>query len=64
MPSKDVMHKFKKGKLHSGSKKGKIIKNRKQAIATMLSEKRKEAKHGGKYPHKRKARKAGSKRKS
>ena len=44
MPSKEVMHKFKHGKLHSGSKKGPKVKNRKQAIAIMMSEKRKEAK--------------------
>lgn len=49
MPSKDVMHKFKKGALHSGSSKGPIVKNRKQAIAIMLSEKRNEAAHGGDY---------------
>lgn len=42
MPSSEVMHKFKKGKLHSGSKKGPKVKDRKQAIAIMLSEKRKE----------------------
>lgn len=35
------MHKFKKGKLHSGSKKGPVVKSRKQAIAIMLSEARK-----------------------
>lgn len=42
MPSKEVMHKWKIGKLHSGSKKGPKVKSRKQAIAIMLSEKRKE----------------------
>lgn len=36
------MHKFKVGALHSGSKKGPIIRSRAQAIAVMLSEKRKE----------------------
>lgn len=49
MPSKEVMHKFKHGQLHSGSKSGPEVKNRKQAIAIMLSEKRNESKHGGKY---------------
>lgn len=44
MPSKNVMKKFKKGKLHSGSKKGPKVKSRKQAVAIMLDEKRKEAK--------------------
>ena len=43
------MHKWKAGKLHSGSKKGPVIKSQKQAIAVMLSEKRNENKHGGKY---------------
>lgn len=45
------MHKFKHGQLHSGSKKGPEVKNRKQAIAIMLSEKRNESEHGGKYTH-------------
>ena len=48
MPSKQVMHKFKTGQLHSGSKKGPKVKSRKQAIAIMLSEKRKEK--AGKKP--------------
>ena len=37
-----VMHEFKKGKLHSGSKHGKKVTSRKQAIAIALSEQRKE----------------------
>lgn len=41
MPYDEVMHKFKHGKLHSGSKKGPVVKNRKQAIAIMMSEKKK-----------------------
>jgi Family of unknown function (DUF6496) len=49
MPSKNVMHKYKQGKLHSGSKSGPTVKNRKQAIAIKMSEERKEKKHGGKY---------------
>ena len=32
------MRKYKAGQLHSGSKKGPIVKNRKQAIAIGLSE--------------------------
>lgn len=32
------MHKFKKGALHSGSKKGPKVTNRKQAIAIAMSE--------------------------
>jgi len=41
MPYDQVMHKFKHGLLHSGSKEGPKVKNRKQALAIMLSEKRK-----------------------
>jgi hypothetical protein len=33
-----VMHEFKVGQLHSGSKKGPLVKNTKQAIAISLSE--------------------------
>ena len=33
-----AMRKFKKGKLHTGSKKGQVVKSRKQAIAIALSE--------------------------
>jgi hypothetical protein len=33
-----VMKEFKQGKLHSGSKKGPVVKSRKQAIAIALSE--------------------------
>jgi len=54
MPSKEVMPKWKAGKLHSGSKTGPKVKNKRQAVAIMLSEKRAEDKHGGKYPEKRK----------
>ena len=42
MPSENVMHQFKHGTLHSGAKRGRKVKNRKQAIAIMLSERRKE----------------------
>lgn len=35
---KEEMDKFKEGKLHSGSKKGPIVSNPKQAIAIALSE--------------------------
>ena len=42
MPSSEVMSKWKKGKLYSGSKTGKKVKSHKQAIAIMMSEKRKE----------------------
>lgn len=36
-----VMHEYKEGALHSGSKKGPEVKNKKQAIAIALSEARK-----------------------
>ena len=36
-----VMHEYKEGKLHSGSKKGPKVASRKQAIAIALSEARK-----------------------
>lgn len=44
---KDEMDKYKKGKLHSGSKKGKVVKSRKQAIAIGLSESGQSKKRGG-----------------
>jgi len=37
---KGVMKEWKQGKLHSGSKKGPVVKNQKQAIAIGLSEQR------------------------
>lgn len=40
MPYDEVMHKFKAGKLHSGSKSGPAVKSRNQAVAIMMSEKR------------------------
>lgn len=33
-----VMHEYKTGMLHSGSKKGPVVKSRRQAIAIALSE--------------------------
>jgi hypothetical protein len=41
MPYDKVLSKFKAGKLHSGSKSGPTVKSRKQAVAIMLSEKKK-----------------------
>lgn len=49
MPSSEVFKKFKSGSLHSGGPGGPVVKNRKQAIAIMLSEKRNEDEHGGVY---------------
>ena len=48
---KDAMHKFKQGKLKSGAKSKKTVKNPKQAIAIGLSEARKK---GAKVPAKSK----------
>lgn len=50
MPSSQVMSKWKTGKLHSGGPKGPVVKNQAQAVAIMMSEKRKEKAHGGRYP--------------
>ena len=41
MPYDKVLSKFKSGKLHSGSKSGPRVTSKKQAVAIMLSEKRK-----------------------
>lgn len=47
-----TMHEFKTGTLHSGSKRGPMVKNRKQAVAIALSQARKAGaqipKRGGK----------------
>ncbi len=48
---KKVMDEYKEGKLHSGSKKGPEVTNRKQAVAIALSEARKS---GAKIPKKKK----------
>ena len=49
-----VMGEFGKGELHSGSSKGPVVKNPKQAVAIALSEGRKASKmsHGGKMGYK------------
>ena len=51
MPWNEVMDKWKTGRLKSGNKEtGKPVKNQKQAVAIMLSEKR--AAEGGKSEYK------------
>jgi len=54
MPYTEVMHKFGEGKLHSGSKGGPKVTNKKQAVAIMLSEKKEASK--GKKEYKPKGR--------
>ena len=45
---KGVMHEFKQGELHSGSSRGPVVTNPKQAIAIALSEQRQQkSKHAG-----------------
>lgn len=46
-----VLHEFKEGELHSGSKEGPKVKSKKQAVAIALSEARKK---GAKIPKKEK----------
>ena len=41
MPYTEVMSKWKSGKLRSGGPSGPVVKNQDQAVAIMLSEKRK-----------------------
>jgi hypothetical protein len=53
---KNTMHEYKTGALHSGSKKGPVVRSRAQAIAIGLSEdrqmgKKASAKKAGKKPH-------------
>src|SRR5580698_7926429 len=47
MPANEVMGKWKRGELHSGSKSGPVVKNQKQAVAIMESEKRAGLAKGG-----------------
>lgn len=47
---KKFMHEFKEGELHSGSKKGPVVKSKPQAVAIALSEARKK---GYKVPNKK-----------
>lgn len=43
---KKVMREYDKGKLHSGSKKGPVVKDKAQALAIGYAEKRKASKKG------------------
>jgi len=47
-----VMHEYKHGELHSGSKTGPMVHNRKQAIAIAMSEARSRAKAARHHKHK------------
>lgn len=58
MPWNEVMSKWKKGSLRSGSKKGPKVSSQKQAVAIMLSEKR--AAKKGKSEYKAAGRKRGN----
>jgi hypothetical protein len=53
IPYDQVMHKFGKGNLHSGSKTGKKVTKRSQAIAIMMSEKRKAGEGKSEYKSKK-----------
>lgn len=53
MPYDEVMHKFGKGELHSGSKHGPKVKSRDQAIAIMMSEKEKAGEGKSEYKSRR-----------
>lgn len=55
MPFNEVMGKFGAGNLHSGSKAGPVVKNPKQAVAIMESEK--QAAAGGKKEYQAKPKK-------
>lgn len=50
MPSSEVMHKWKSGRLHSGGPSGPVVHSQAQAVAIKLSEEKKERANGGRYP--------------
>jgi Family of unknown function (DUF6496) len=60
MPWNDVMHKWGNGELHSGSPKGPMVKNQKQAVAIMLSEKKGAAEGKAEYKAKKPMAREGS----
>ena len=49
MPFNQVFKKWKAGQLHSGSKRGPLVKSQKQAVAIFLSEKRAAAQGKSEY---------------
>jgi len=54
VPYDEVMHKFGKGKLHSGGPGGPVVKNQKQAVAIRMSEKKKAGEGKTEYQSKKK----------
>lgn len=50
---REELHKYKEGKLHSGSKTGRVVKSRAQAIAIGLNESGQSKKRSRKRKHKR-----------
>lgn len=52
MPYSEVMHKWKSGQLHSGSKGGPVVHSQPQAVAIMLSERREAQKGKDEYKSK------------
>ena len=55
MPSGRVMSEFKQGRLRSGSPRGPKVRSRRQALAIMLAERRKEGKYGKHVRRRRRA---------
>ena len=58
---KKVMHEYKHGELHTGSKKGPKVKSRKQAVAIALSEARRS---GARVPPKKSGKKTAARKSS
>lgn len=61
MPANEVMGKYRKGKLHSGSKSGPVVTNPHQAKAILLSEARSEGHNIPKKGERKRSRKHGRK---
>ncbi len=62
MPSSEVLKKFRRGKLHSGSKRGPIVRNPSQARAIQISEARDEGHDIPRRKSKKRGRMRGKKR--